>query len=200
MNKGFMAGAIALLGSLGMGMFCGNAQALPGDLQEDVQAWIEANPSFRESQINTLQVTRFNTAAQKFTFQASPYSPTFINERNNGVIRSEELSFFDVTNGVSFERLQEALRTVYGVNVYQDLANAREVYAYPDLSTVNRSKRQNLLTLRAQTGRLYEGDRFAYWVEIIKTDPDNSDFANRGRIVVLQKGDLPNLENQLSGR
>lgn len=197
-RQGLRAGAIALLGSFGI--FCGAAQALPGDLQEDVRAWIEANPSFRESQINNLRVTRYNTAAQKFTFEASLYSPTFINERSNGLIRSEELSFFDVTNGVSFERLQEALRTVYGVNVYQDLSSAREVYAYPDISTVNRSKRQNLLTLRAQTGKLYEGDRFAYWVEVIKVDPDNSDFANRGRIVVLQKSDLPSLENQLSSR
>ena len=194
---GFIAGAIALFSSFGC---CTHVEALPGDLKADVRTWIAANPSFRESQINNLRVTRYNTAAQKFTFEASLYSPTFINEGTNGLVRSEELSFFDVTNGVSFERLQEALRTVYGVNVYQDFTGAREVYAYPDISLVNRSKRQNLLTLRAQTGRLYEGDRFAYWVEVIKVDPDNSDFANRGRIVVLQKEDLPSLENQLSGR
>ena len=199
MVKAFTAGAIALLGSVGI--LCSGAQALPGDLQDDVRTWIEANPSFRESQINNLRVTRFNTAAQKFTFEASLYSPTFINEGTNGLIRSEELSFFDVTNGVSFERLQEALRTVYGVNIYQDFVSAREVYSYPDIATINRSKRQNLLTLRAQTGKLYEGDRFAYWVEIIKADPDNSDFANRGKIVVLQKGaDLANLESQLANR
>ncbi len=198
MAKWFTVGAIAaLLSSVGL---CLEANALPGDLKDDVEAWIDANPSFRESQINNLRVTRFNTAAQKFTFEASLYSPTFVDEEPSGLIRSEEISFFDVTNGVTFQRLEEALRTVYGVNVYQDYAAAREIYSYPDISTVNRSKRSNLLTLRAQTGRLYEGDRFAYWIEIIKVDPDNSDFANRGKIVVMEKFDLPALENQLSSR
>ncbi|OKH19756.1 hypothetical protein [[Limnothrix rosea] IAM M-220] len=198
MAKWFTVGAIAaLLGSVGL---CLGANALPGDIKDDVEAWIEANPSFRESQINNLTVTRFNTAAQKFTFEASLYSPTYIDEEPYGLVRSEEISFFDVTNGVTFERLEEALRTIYGVNVYQDYAAAREVYAYPSISTINRSKRTNLLTLRAQTGRLYEGDRFAYWIEVIKVDPDNSDFANRGKIVVMEKFDLPALENQLSSR
>ena len=197
MAKWFTAGAIAaLVSSFGI---CLGANALPGDLKEDVATWIEANPSFRDSQVHNLMVTRFNTAAQKFTFEASLYSPTYINEKNFGLVRSEKISFFDVTNGVTFERLQEALRTVYGVNIYQDYASAREVYSYPDIATVNRSKRENLPTLRAQTGKLYEGDRFAYWIEVIETDPETG-FANRGHITVLEKIDLPALENKLSSR
>jgi hypothetical protein len=193
----FKIGAIAaIISNLG---FCLSAQALPGDLVGDVATWIEANPSFRGSTINNLKVTRYNTAAQKMTFEASLYSPTRLNEQPTGLIRSEKLHFFDVTNGVTIERLQEALRTLYGVNVYQDFAAAREVYSYPDISTLNRARRENLPILAAQQGTLLEGDRFAYWIEVVKSDRQ-TDFANRGHITVLLKEDLAALENQLSSR
>ncbi|MGB2926758.1 MAG: hypothetical protein WBB82_15775 [Limnothrix sp.] len=197
MIQWFKVGAIAaMISNLG---FCLSVQALPGDLIDDVASWIEANPTFRGSMINNLKVTRYNTAAQKLTFEASAYSPTRINEKPSGLVRSEKLHFFDVTNGVTVGRLTEALRTVYGVNIHQDFARAREVYSYPDINTLNRAKRENLPILAAQQGRLLEGDRFAYWVEVVKSN-QQTDFATRGHITVLEKGDLAALENQLSSR
>jgi hypothetical protein len=193
----FKVGAIAtLISNFGL---CLGVQALPGELPQDVAAWIESNPSFRYSTINNLQVTRFNTAAQKFTFTATQASPSQISSGNGNIIRSEKIYFFDVTNGVSFERLSEAMRTIYGVNVYQDFANGRQVYSYPDLVTLDRAQRENRPILAAQQGKLIEGDRFAYWIEIIESNPEQG-FANQGHVVVLLKEDLPALENQLSNR
>lgn len=197
MRQWLQVGAIAALGgSLGI---CLNVQALPGDLPQDVATWIEANPSFRDSTINNLQVTRFNTAAQKFSFVATQASPSQVSGVDSKIIRSEKIYFFDVTNGVSFARLSEAMRTIYGVNVYQDFANGRPVYDYPDLATLDRAKRENRPILAAQQGKLIEGDRFAYWLEIIESDPERQ-FANQGHVMVLLKEDLPALESQLSNR
>lgn len=193
----FGLGAIAaVVGNLSL---CLGAIALPGELTADVESWIAANPTFRDSMINRLKVSRFNTAAQKLTFEASIYAPDSFEATSPNLVRSERIHFFDVTNGVSLQRLSEALRTIYGVNVYQDFAAARLVYDYPDINTLNRATRQGLEILASQEGKLLEGDRFAYWVEIVKTSPD-SDFANQGQITILLKEDLPSLQNRLSSR
>lgn len=190
-------GAIAAV--VGNVSFCLGAMALPGQLTADVESWIAANPSFRDSMVHRLSATRFNTAAQKLTFEASIYAPDSFEAMNMNLVRSERVHFFDVTNGVSFQRLSEALRTIYGVNVYQDFSSAKLVDEYPDLNTVNRSTRQGLDILASQEGKLLEGDRFAYWLEIVKTSPD-SNFANQGQITILLKEDLPNLQSRLGGR
>lgn len=171
------------------------AQALPGQTRTEVTAWINTNPTLRPAQGDGLTVQRFNTAARRFAFVASvlPVS-SLISLRENNVIRKEQISFYDVVDGISTNTLEESLRTIYGADIYQDYIRARITYQYPSREQVELARRQNLPLLAARQGEIRLGDRFGYWLEITKGE--DSLVAN-GQITVFLREDIFPLENEL---
>jgi len=171
------------------------AQALPGQARQEVTAWINANPALRPALGDGLTVRRFNTAAQRFSFEASalPVS-AMLNADNTGIIRKEQIAFYDVVNGVSPDRLEESLRTIYGADIYQDYLRARIVYQYPSREQVELAQRQNLPLLAARRGELRLGDRFGYWLETTRGQEEQG--AN-GQITIFLREDLNQFESEL---
>ncbi|TAE59064.1 MAG: hypothetical protein EAZ76_10920 [Nostocales cyanobacterium] len=173
-------------------------QALPGQSTETVTAWIQAHPTLRPRSGEKLFVSKSDTAAQRFTFQASVLPPgkvTFTKDRST--IRTETLTMYDGVNGVTMERLEETLRVIYGTDIYQDYNRAQVIYEYPNQSTVNRARLARTPIREALTGEIRVGDRFAYWIEVAQ--PRNSK-ALSGRVTVLLKSDVEKLEAELKTR
>lgn len=174
------------------------ANALPGQSTEAVAAWINANPTLRPGIGDGLRVTKSNTAAQRFTFQASVLPPGRLTPpKDRSTIRSEHMTFYDMTNGVTLERLRESLRVIYGPTVYEDYDRAKLVYDYPVPETIDLARRQNRVLLEQQQGELRLGERFAYWLEITNTERGK---AFNGQITVFLKQDLDKLETELRDR
>lgn len=186
---------------LSLSLLClgaGRANALPGQSTDTVTSWVNANPTLRPGIGDGLTVRKVNTPAQRFTFQASILPPGRITTpTDRATIRSERLTFYDATNGVTPERLQESLRVIYGLEIYQDYQRARIVYVYPSPETVDLSRRQNLPLLAAQQGQLLLGERFAYWMEVTKTEKGK---ALNGQITVFLKEDFDKLQTELRSR
>ncbi|HLP88720.1 MAG TPA: hypothetical protein VK184_09050 [Nostocaceae cyanobacterium] len=171
------------------------AQALPGETIEEVTSWIQAHPTLRPSSGEKLIVTKSDTAAQRFTFQASVLPPgrvTFTKERNK--IRTEKISMFDAVNGITFNRLYESLRVIYGLDIYQDFNRAQVIYQYPNQSAINQSRLAKTPIREALQGELRLGDRFVYWVELAQPRDGK---AIAGNMTVLLKKDLDKLEGEL---
>ena len=109
----------------------GPAWSLPGERVSEVANWIYSNPLLPDGRRGSLRVSRSDVPGQRFTFVASKTLPT---QRGLGVgetrIRSEWLELLDYNNGVTSERLVEAVRSVYGLDLYQDYRNAELVYEY----------------------------------------------------------------------
>lgn len=175
------------------------ANALPGQSTDTVVAWINAHPTLRPGIGDGLVVNKTNSAAQRFTFQASILPPGRITSPpvDTFTVRSERFYFYDRVNGVTPERLQESLRVIYGPAIYQDYERAKVVYEYPSAETVDLARRQNLPLLAQQQGKLLLGERYAYWMEVAKT---NSGKAFNGQVMVLLKEDLNKLEIELRDR
>ena len=174
------------------------ANALPGQSTQTVAAWINANPTLRPGIGDGLRVTKSNTAAQRFSFQASVFPAGRITTvKDRGTIRSERMTFYDTINGVTIERLRESLRVIYGPTISQDYDQAKLVYDYPVPETIDLARRQNRQLLAQQQGELRLGERFAYWIEITKTDTDK---AFNGQITVFLKEDINKLEVELRNR
>ncbi|UBF26867.1 hypothetical protein K9N68_02440 [Kovacikia minuta CCNUW1] len=188
--------------SLGLGValafVAGRVQALPGQTPDEAQTWIQANPTLRPEPGEKLLIRRSATPAQRFIFRSSllqagraSTGPT------GGVIRTEEISLFDMLNGITPYRLEESLRSIYGVNVYQDYNRARIIYAYPDQVRWNQAINQNTPLLAAIQGQVRQGDRYAYWLEIARRQDG---YAYTGRATVFLKSDLPKLMSELQNR
>ena len=174
------------------------ANALPGESTNAVAAWINANPTLRPSIGEGLRVTKSSTAAQRFSFQASVLPPGRVAPpQDRGTIRSERITFYDSINGVTLNRLRESLRVIYGPVIYEDFERSRLVYDYPVPETIDLSRRQNRRLVEQQQGELRLGERFAYWIEITKTDTDK---AFNGQVTVFLKQDLDKLQAELRNR
>jgi hypothetical protein len=181
-----------------LGLTANPAQALPGQTVETVAAWIAAHPTLEPGIGDGLVVTKQNTAAQRFKFEASVLPPGQIAfPTNRRLIQSEQISFYDMINGVTPERLTESLRVIYGPAIYQDYQRANLVYAYPTPATIDLARRQNRPMLIARQGELLLGDRFAYWLEVTRTENGK---AFNGRITVFLPEDLDKLEIELRNR
>ncbi|WP_427160756.1 hypothetical protein ACQFX9_03690 [Aliinostoc sp. HNIBRCY26] len=191
--------ACTLVSGLGVGMlFDTKANALPGQSTEEVGTWMKAHPTLRPGSGEQLYVQKSDTAAQRFTFQASVLPPgkvEFTKDRSR--IRYERLAMYDAVNGMSFQRLQESLRVIYGLDIYQDFKNAQTVYEYPNQSAVNSARFAKTPIREALKGELRIGDRYAYWIEIAQ--PRNGK-AFTGQMTVLLKSDLDKLEAELRNR
>lgn len=173
-------------------------QALPGQPVEEVQAWIQSHPTLRPKNGEKLFITKTDTAAQRFSFQASVVAPgTITFNRDRSMIRSERISMFDAINGLNFNRLEESLRVIYGLDIYQDFRRAQVVYSYPNLNAVNSARMARTPIREALKGELRLGDRYAYWMEIAK--PRNG-IAYTGQMTVLLKSDLEKIQSELRNR
>ncbi len=175
-----------------------SAQALPGQSTEEVITWIQAHPTLRPRSGERLFVSKSDTAAQRFTFQASVLPPgkvTFTKDRST--IRTERMTMYDGVNGVTIQRLEESLRVIYGIDIYQDYNRAQVVYEYPNQSAINQARLTKTPIREALQGELRVGDRYAYWVEIAQPKEGK---ALSGQMTVFRKSDLDKLEAELRTR
>jgi hypothetical protein len=172
--------------------------ALPGDTVADVTAWMKSNPTIRPSATERLIVSKRDSAAQRFTFEASQFAPGALDaSTRESRIRHESFKLFDMQNGVTQARLIESLRAIYGLEVSQDFDRAQTIYTYPTAATVRTGQGQNRLVLSGLQGQLRQGARFAYWVEV-GVNPEGKAYA--GHIMVFQDRDLDRLEAQIRNR
>lgn len=190
------------LTGIGLGVFIivmgGNAHALPGQTADEAASWIQANPTLRPTRGERLLVRKTETPAQRFTFQALPVQVGRAATGFGGrIIRTEELTLFDMIKGVNFVRLEESLRSIYGPNIYQDYAQATKVYTYPTPAVLGQAANRDTPLLAATQGEVRQGDRYAYWLEVTRR-PDG--FAYSGRLTVFLREDLPKLEAELKSR
>jgi hypothetical protein len=195
----FLILPVSLVSSLSIGIL-GNshADALPGQSTEEVGTWIKAHPTLRPRSGEQLFVQKTDTAAQRFTFQASVLPPGRVEfSKDRGRIRSERISMYDAINGMTFTRLQESLRVIYGLEIYQDYDRAQVVYQYPSEKVVNSARFAKTPIREALKGELRVGDRYVYWVEIAQPKTGK---AFTGQMTVLLKTDLDKLEKELQIR
>lgn len=172
------------------------AMALPGQLTEEVEAWIQAHPTLQPRSGERLLVRKSNSAAQRFTFQASVFPPGRLAPTNNkGEIRTETLSFFDAANGVTRERLEESLRVIYGLDIYQDFQQARVTYSYPGPFDVAQARNRRTELQAARQGEVRLGDRFGYLIEVVQ--PADGGKAYSGQVQILLKEDVDKVEAEL---
>ncbi len=179
-------------------LFAPQANALPGQSTEEVGAWIKAHPTLRPGPGERLFVQKGDTAAQRFTFQASVLPPgkvEFTNDRSK--IRNERLAMYDAINGMTLERLQDSLRIIYGLDIYQDFNRAQVVYQYPNEGRINSARLEKTPVAEALRGELRLGDRYAYWVEVAQPREGK---AFVGQMTVLLKTDIGKLKGELQNR
>jgi hypothetical protein len=185
---------IAMLGGLSS-----PALALPGQTVDEVAAWIKANATLRPGPNERLMVRKSDSAAQRFSFEASLFAPGAFTpgSKGSGRIRTESLKLFDMQNGVTKARLEESLRAIYGLDVTQDFDRAQSVYTYPTKATVRTGESQQKPILSALQGEIRKGARFAYWVEVAQTDKG---VAYAGRVSVCEIEDIDKLETEIRNR
>jgi len=189
-----------LMWCLGMAiaMMSDRANALPGQTTEEVAAWIRANPTLRPYRGQTLLVFRSDTPAQRFTFQASVFAPgRAFPSADRAIVRTERIDLFDMINGVTPNRLQETIRIIYGLAIYQDFQQARVIYSYPNPAMVQEARNLTLPLAEAIKGELRLGSRYAYWVEFPQPREGNPIMGN---ITILLKSDVDKLEAELRNR
>jgi hypothetical protein len=187
---------------LGLGIaiatFSDRANALPGQTTAEVAAWIRGNPTLRPYSGQSLLVHRTDTPAQRFTFEASVFAPGLaVPLGDPGIVRSERINLFDMINGVTPNRLQESLRSIYGLEIYQDFQQARVIYSYPNPEMVQQARTLTLPLQEALKGELRLGSRFAYWVEFPQPQEGRPIM---GKITILLRRDIDKLEAELRNR
>lgn len=191
--------ALAIGAGLGMNLaMTPIAQALPGQGSDEVLLWMKSNPGIRPTAGEKLTIRRNNGPSQRMSFEASLLAPGRITPLNSGGrIRSETLTLFDMLYGISEARLEQSIRSVYGLAVHRDFQKAQVVYSYPTPIAENQAVRANQPIAAALKGELRRGDRYAYWVEILR----NRDGLNYGgKVVVFLAEDLPKVESEIKGR
>ena len=176
----------------------GVVRALPGQPMEDIETWIKAHPTLTPRSGERFLVTKTDTAAQRFSFQAMVSAPgrlTFSNNRSQS--RTERISMYDAINGMSVDRLKESLRRIYGLDIYQDFREARVIYEYPNQSAINQARFAKTPVREGLKGELRVGSRYAYWVEVAQAKNGK---AFTGQMTVFLKSDLDKLEEELRNR
>ncbi|MFH7028263.1 MAG: hypothetical protein ACHBN1_23395 [Heteroscytonema crispum UTEX LB 1556] len=195
----FLISSISLVSWVCLGiLFNSQANALPGQSTEEVGTWIKAHPTLRPNRGEKFLIQKTDTAAQRFSFQASVLPPGKVGfTKDRSKIRNERIAMYDAINGMTLERLQESLRIIYGLDIYQDFDRAQVIYEYPNQSAINSARFAKTPIREALRGELRVGSRYAYWVEIAQ--PRNGK-AFTGQMTVLLKTDLDKLEAELRNR
>jgi hypothetical protein len=189
-----------LLTSANMGQFFlrDRAMALPGQTIDQAAAWIQANPALRPASGETLLVRKSDTPARRFSFEALTASPGRAAAlESRGMIRTERITLFDMTNGVTFDRLTATLRSIYGEEIYQDFVAGNLVYRYPSRAQQQAAANRDTPLLESVQGEVRQGDRYAYWMETVQT---RSGEAYSGQIHIFLLADINKLEAELRDR
>lgn len=177
---------------MGLALIVGQAaaQAIPGQTVEEAKTWIQANPTLAPTTGEMLVVRKSDMAARRLVFRASPFPVGQIPlMARSSIIRYEEISLFDVTNGINLNRLVESLRAIYGPTIHQDYTQAISVLSYPQQPTSQPRKLGDFLR-----GEVRRGAQFAYWTEIA-TNPNGVPYA--GRITIFLLEDVPKITAEL---
>lgn len=180
-----------------MGLTTG-AAALPGQSVDEAAAWMQAHPTLRAEPRERLSLRRSDTPARRYTFHGSVMGPGSSGEgllRSNSeqpvMVRSEKLTLVDMVSGVSIARLEDALRSLYGAEVYADYRRSQSVFVYSP------SRPEDRGTQRAARAQLSEGNLYGYLIEVIP-DPDGTIYT--GSVTVMLKEDTSNLAEALRSR
>jgi len=199
LSKGCYGLGLPLCASLALFMGMGHAaNALPGQLNEEVEAWIQAHPTLRPASGEKLLVRKSNTPAQRFVFQASVFPPGRVAPVDSrGIIRTERIQLFDMVNGLNRNRFEESLRAIYGLDIYQDYAQAEPVFSYPTAYDVREARDRQTPLQMALNGEIRAGNRFGYWLEIAQPATGK---AYSGHLVIFAKEYLDKLETELRNR
>lgn len=188
------------------GMAIAPTLAMPGQPTAVVAAWILGNQALEGVMGDGLSVRRSNGGSQTFEFTASIFPPGRLSPMATrgscatpvyrGLIRSETITVRDFINGVPLDRLEFGLRTVYGLDIYQDYRQASLLYAYPLPAGIDLGRRLGRPGTEGYRGEMRRGDRYAYWLEIAHTE---TGMAYSGQITVFLKEDLPKLVREMGG-
>lgn len=164
--------------------------ALPGQTVSAAEAWIRTNPTLDPAPGERLTINRRASPAQRFTFQASVFPVTGVSpDVDQRVIRTERFTLADPVNELTSQRLDESLRAIYGVEVFDDYRRAERLFSYS--KPVSQGGATPNLVL---SGEVREGERFAYWQDLA-ADPSGQVYL--ARMTVFLKADLPLLKEQL---
>ena len=173
------------------------ASAIPGQTVDEARAWMQAHPTLRSLPNERLSLRRNDTPARRYTFNGSIFGPAggtgqTLLERglNSGpmLVRSEKFTLVDLINGVSVSKLEDALRMLYGAQVFADYRRAESVLVYSPGRTEDRG------TARSPRAQITEGDLYAYIIEVI---PDVDGTIHTGTVTVMLKEDVPPLKAAL---
>ncbi|HEY9643741.1 MAG TPA: hypothetical protein V6C57_24845 [Coleofasciculaceae cyanobacterium] len=174
------------------------ALALPGQTVETVAAWIHTHPTLQPESGEILLVRKSDTPSRRFTFEALTTSPgRAASNLSGGTIRSERISLFDTTNGVSRDRLEESLRVIYGDAIYQDYQQSQVVYQYPTAQMSSTAQNQATPLRESIQGEIRQGNRFAYRIETVQTRGGE---AYSGQISIFLIEDINKLEVELQSQ
>lgn len=159
---------------------------------------MQAHPTLRAHPRERLSVRRNDTPARRYTFHGSVFGPSgsgsgqglLLRERSGEliIVRSEKFTLVDIISGVSVPRLEDALRTIYGAEVYADYRRSQSVLVYSP------SRLEDRGTSRAARSQLYEGDLYAYLVEVL---PNSDGTVHTGSVSVMVKEDISEFKTAL---
>ncbi len=180
-----------------MGLTTG-AAALPGQSVDEAAAWMQAHPTLRAEPRERLSLRRSDTPSRRYTFHGSVMGSGDSGEgllhshsEQLVMVRSEKLTLVDLVSGVSVTRLEDALRSLYGAEVYADYRRSQSTLVYSP------SRPEDRGTQRAARAQLSEGDLYGYLIEVIP-DPDGTIYT--GSLTVMLKEDTASLAEALRSR
>lgn len=200
--KKLLLTALATIGTA-IGIWSGSAHtasAIPGQPVNEAKAWMQAHPTLRALPSERLSLRRNDTPARRYTFHGSIFGPAggsgqTLLERglDSGprVVRSEKFTLVDLINGVSVSKLEDALRMLYGAQVFADYRRAESVLVYSPGRIEDRE------TARSPRAQLTEGELYAYIIEVI---PDVDGTIHTGTVTVMLKEDVLPLQAALEDR
>ncbi|MEO0540978.1 MAG: hypothetical protein AAFZ80_08955 [Cyanobacteria bacterium P01_A01_bin.105] len=183
---------------------CDRVQAIPGQSATEVTAWMQGHPTLRATANERLQVQRTETPARRFTFRASIFpiggvsnqngTPSILNRRlDRSRIRVETFQLVDVVDGVDYSDLEEALRVLYGPDLYSDYRRSTPTRLYPIYPDTTSPQLPRLNRSYAQ-GQVRVGNTYGYWLELI-SNPDGT--IQTGSITVVLAEDVDQLLTHL---
>lgn len=187
-------GVFSLGVSLSSLVLANPSYGLPGHSVNEVKTWMQGHPTLRAESNDGLRVHRADVPSRRFTFQASVFPvggfqrtgenslwPASRGRRDLSTIRREEFILVDYDQQVTVERLEEALRALYGPDTYADYRRAQSVYSYAaETGTIQ--------------GEVRLGGSYAYWVEIT---PNVNGVVTTGKLNVLLSEDVSHLQSYL---
>lgn len=190
---------LLLTGLTAIGILSGAsaAIAIPGQPVDEAKAWMQAHPTLRALPNERLSLRRNNTPSRRYTFHGSIFGPAggsgqTLLERglDSGpmIVRSEKFTLVDLISGVSVSKLEDALRMLYGAQVFADYRRSESVLVYSPGRVEDRG------TARSPRAQLSEGELYAYIVEVI---PNVDGTIQTGTVTVMLKEDIPLLKAAL---